>query len=405
MPYLGKINLSGRHTQSSGAAFILAQPAKRDALIAVAGGEVEVRQGEPYVVARTVDAHDAEVALQKAHSTAQDGLDIMSVLGVQDLLTRDVPYEHVVWWTGSSGLILRAVSTVRFKFNVPGMGARLVDSQGNDVTPVPKQPRHHIAYRYYRLAQSTDDLFDAYRNMYLAFESLLSSYHPKRKKEQEIAWLERALTEASASVSLNGLRLPDSPDPVRSLIDVIYKQSRLALFHAKNADKYFAPDTHSSQRELVARALPILTEIVLRMSKVWQDASRTGGFVFSGWIYSRVEALLQNDCTAFASDFDGPHNLDEADLSHPRFQSAIRLQARLAPELKRGKAPAILCSTDDSGSWAGRTVRQVDVATAGSPFVAHTLEAPLDTSGLTRFEALLHAHVLNENQPRTTFER
>jgi hypothetical protein len=39
-------------------------------------------------------------------------------------------------------------------------------------------PEHHIGFRFFRLAQVTDDLYDAYRNMYLAFEVLLSSRVP-----------------------------------------------------------------------------------------------------------------------------------------------------------------------------------------------------------------------------------
>lgn len=45
--------------------------------------------------------------------------------------------------------------------------------------------QHHIGFRYYRLAQSTEDLYDGFRNMYLAFEVLLSSKYPKVRGEQE----------------------------------------------------------------------------------------------------------------------------------------------------------------------------------------------------------------------------
>jgi hypothetical protein len=58
------------------------------------------------------------------------------------------------------------------------------DKKGNVVSPVLSPPRHHIAFRFFRLAQTSDDLFDAYRNMYLAFEALLSTKHPKPAAEE-----------------------------------------------------------------------------------------------------------------------------------------------------------------------------------------------------------------------------
>lgn len=72
---------------------------------------------------------------------------------------------------------------------------------------------HHIGFRYYRLAQSTEDLYDGFRNMYLAFEVLLSSKYPKVRGEQEIEWLERGLREATETLRLRDLVPADDPDP------------------------------------------------------------------------------------------------------------------------------------------------------------------------------------------------
>ena len=78
--------------------------------------------------------------------------------------------------------------------------------------------QHHIGFRYYRLAQSTEDLYDGFRNMYLAFEVLLSSKYPKARDEQEIEWLERGLREATESLSLGDVVPTDEPDPVAAIL-------------------------------------------------------------------------------------------------------------------------------------------------------------------------------------------
>jgi hypothetical protein len=44
------------------------------------------------------------------------------------------------------------------------------------------------------MSEITDDLFDAFRNVYLALESLLNRLQPKTPGEREGPWLRRALT-------------------------------------------------------------------------------------------------------------------------------------------------------------------------------------------------------------------
>jgi hypothetical protein len=62
------------------------------------------------------------------------------------------------------------------------------DQDGNEVPSEPIRPDYHPALRFYRLSQVTDDLYDSYRNMYLAFEMLISSRFQKGN-EQELKWL------------------------------------------------------------------------------------------------------------------------------------------------------------------------------------------------------------------------
>lgn len=48
------------------------------------------------------------------------------------------------------------------------------DAQG-DIVPDPFNvpPQHHVAYRHFRYSQAVSNVFDAYRNMFLALESPL----------------------------------------------------------------------------------------------------------------------------------------------------------------------------------------------------------------------------------------
>lgn len=266
----------------AGAAFSLSVPATEDATLSFEDAEVEVRKGQRDVVIRFGSATDANAAYLQGHTLVQQGLDLLSILGILDAVIHDAEDEHTLWWTEPDGLVMRLVSTTLLKLTVGQVKVVVHDKDGNVIPPATVQPRHHTAFRYYRLAQNTDDLFDAYRNMYLAFELLLSSSCPPAKGEREIDWLRRALHAAGSTMRLDGVGLESGSTPVESLLDAVYRDARLPLFHAKEGKEFFAPHVSASDRAAVAKALGVLTTIVLRMAEKWHDARRRGGGVFLG---------------------------------------------------------------------------------------------------------------------------
>jgi len=389
---------------SGGAAFLLASQPTKNVLLPLQRGEIELRQGNPYVVARLASVADAAEAYSLGHTLAQQGLDMMSILGIHDAVIRDADDDHLIWWTDTPGLVLRAVSTTLLKFAVAPVTLTVRDKEGNDVPPTPSHPRHHLAFRFFRLAQTTDDLFDAYRNMYLSFEALLSSQHPKPDSEREIDWLRRALRSASTVLRLDTLGVPTSPDLVEAILEMIYRDARLPLFHAKEGRAYFAPQDTPANRQAVAQALALLTNVVLRMAEAWFDARRPGGGVFFGWVYENVSAMIA-DCSAYGSSHDAPFDATEKDLSHPRFSSAMRLECRPAPEYQRGREPAILSLASGAELAKANPLRRVELASASTPFVAHMFDAPLDLTGLQEFQDLMRIRGMNTNQPRSLFRQ
>lgn len=404
MPKLGRISmlLERPVPQPGGAAFLLASRPKKDACFQIDGGEVEIRAAGAYVVARFDAAPDAASAFSLGHALVQQGLDMISIVGLGDVVIRDAQDEYLLWWTDAPGLVLRAVTTTHLRFTVGPVTLTVTDKEGNGVPPVRTHPRHHVAFRFFRLAQATDDLFDAYRNMYLAFEALLSSQHPKPSSQREIDWLRRGLRSASEALRLGALGLPASADPVEAIIEKVYRDARLPLFHAKEGQPYFAPQSTPDNRRVVVEALDLLTKIVLRMAESWFGVRRSGGGVFFGWVYDSVRQMLA-DCSAYASSDAAPFDATEQDLSHERFATAARLQSRLAPELQRGREPAVLSVATGVELAKASPLRRVDLASASTPFAAHILEEPIELTGVHHFEDIMHIRSLNTNQPRTLF--
>jgi hypothetical protein len=402
---LGNIPLvTDQKSAPCGAAFVLISPASADSILTLETAEIELRRGQRDVVVRFRGAEAATETFQSGHQLAQKGLDLASILGRLDTIIQDAEDEHILWWTGPKGLVVRLVSTTILRFGVGPVTVEVRDSSGNIVPPPPIHPRHHIGFRYYRLAQATDDLYDAYRNMYLAFEVLLSCRFPKEKQEQEIAWLKRGLKAASASLLLNDLVPKDALDPVEAVLETIYSDARLPLFHAKEGRDFYAPQDSPSNRKIVSKALNILTKIVLRMAEAWFDARRVGGAVMFGWVYESVASQLEK-AKILISDDVSPFDPAEANLDHPRFRNAPSISTRLVPELQRGSEPAVFGHISNDEFSTLSVLRRIDLVTAAHPYISQMLESELTLDGIARLEVLMHMRAMNLNQPKSLFRQ
>jgi hypothetical protein len=406
MARLGAISLFGpaaTSTGASGAAFTLTSAPSADASVALPGGEVEVRACQRDVVVRFSGATTAESALLQGHQFAQQALDLLSVLGRVDAVIQEAENEHLIWWSEPDGIVVRLVSTTMLRFAVGPVKFEVRDKNGNIIPPNAPQPRHHIAFRYYRLAQTTEDLYDAYRNMYLAFEVLLSNQFPMSKGEREIDWLRRALDNARSTIRLDDL-VSSGTNVIDSVLQAVYQDARLPLFHAKEGRGFFPPHDSPTDRQVVAKALAMLTQIVLRMADAWFSARRTGGGVFFSWVYENAKQMLST-CSMIATNYAGSFDASEGDLSHERFRSAIKFDTRLAPELQRGREPAFLGTVQATRLASLGEVRRIEVITSEHPYMAQLLESPLACEDAARLEVLMHVRATNLNQPKSLFRQ
>jgi hypothetical protein len=164
----------------------------------------------------------------------------MSLRGGNNLVIEGFDDNHIVWWPEPSGLVVRTVSIAPVSIDVPPVTAIVTDANGNVVPhSAPPPVVWHESFRYFRLSQTSDDLFDAYRNAYLALESVLSSIAPQHTSatgnvtEREGAWFRRALTAADQVTALAPCVPASTADPVQYLYDELYVDMRSAMSHAR----------------------------------------------------------------------------------------------------------------------------------------------------------------------------
>jgi hypothetical protein len=389
-------------TATAGAAFLLHQTPERARSDSLRDASFELQPSRHYMVVRFPKTESPADAFMQGIELAQEALDRLSVLGRGDLSLKAPDSEYIVWWIDGGKTTLRLHDIATTKMEVGPVEFKVHDKDGNEISPQRVTPDYHLALRYYRLSQITEDLYESYRNMYLAFEMLLSSRFPKGK-EREIDWLSDSPSTASVDLSLQDL-VPGKSDPVTDILNTIYKNARLPLFHAKDGRTFFLPQASSGERQVVSMALSILTKLVLRMAEKWLNSRRSGGWVNEEILHKSFQNSFQNAEMVWSIDRT-PFQSDEDTLSHPRFQNATRMSVRFAPELSVNNEPVLFGSADNQLDTGFNPVRRVDVIDLHRPLLSILLDEILDLQGIQRFEVVIPHRVIQGSQPRALFIR
>jgi hypothetical protein len=249
-----------------GAAFLLHHPSRYSARIGHALGAVELRTGAPYVLVRLDGLEAGANVRDVAWQVVQESFDIRAATHRDALATRRSEQEYLLWKRDKNECELTIVDTVESRWD---MSATLTVGDGTKEISEPQPVAYHPALRFYRFSQLSDDLFDAYRNAYLALECLISAESAIRPGESETAWLERVLASHFA----------DAVPRERSISDwvkSIYKGGRLPIFHAKVGRGFLLPQGPGrSEISTLHQSLQHLLASVLRF--------KLGDQVAGGW--------------------------------------------------------------------------------------------------------------------------
>jgi hypothetical protein len=158
-------------TWRNGAVFLLRKPAAADAVVPLDGWVTTVLGGTKAVITcGPSTATTAAESLAASLEAANKGLEYMSATGQTNSAIADVTDDNIVWWPEptSGRVTVRATTMFTFGFDVNARGV-VTDAAGNVVAPPPVAPLVHDAFRFIRICKTSDDLFDAYRNLFLAF--------------------------------------------------------------------------------------------------------------------------------------------------------------------------------------------------------------------------------------------
>lgn len=307
---------------------------------------------------------------------------------------KDPEDEYIVWWPeGTGALTIRIVSITNLTFGIRMSGIKV--SRAGEENPAPDPPATpdwHPSFRYFRLSQASDDLFDAYRNAYLALEAVLSDItpqklHPSGRRESERDWLTRALIEAKLATAGDG-----------ALADELYRGVRASLSHAKSGRDLLLP-YDNAERDKVLVSLHRIVSLYLQVAAARLEVTRHGGAVTeAGW--RRMLTPIIEDVVVSASDDESPWDKAETKLAPA---GALLRELR---RVERSVLPGPWFMMRLRWSAASRElselpfVRRVVGAHDGVAAFVTVLEERLYLGGAAVLQFEFGTRGLNANQPR-----
>lgn len=298
----------------------------------------------------------------------------------------------------------------------------VVDKNGK-VRENPPEPRHEWipAFRYYRLSQSSSDLYEAYRNLFLSFESLLYGICPVIPREGETRWFTRAMTEVMKNVPLQDYAPPNTPDPVRHLVVTQYNDVRCKMFHSK--DRGYLLPAEDLDPKIVSDAYQTLIrlwhEIVVhyyRRSigeggvtypgfKLWMDNAAALGFS----IYITIDPIQEEpNAASLLSVLIMPTHKNPTPSHLKIFLSSLKQPKYLANEVMYSGdyQPGMVLF---KGTFNRECLSKLDIVHGIGTIINNNLikvsniEDGIRPEGIDKFESDVTLRLINKSSPKTIF--
>jgi hypothetical protein len=398
---IGTLVVADRNSHlGSGGAFLLKNASKvADKYTFPNGDGVEIGPGSPYAVARFDGTADPVSTFSRAFESIHLGLDGIAAQGKTNLEIHKAFEECLLWWREKDEQVLRVSSIASFSVTMTAT-LEVRDAQGNIKPPDPvPSPLVHKSLNHYRRSQTTDALFESFREMYLAFESLLSWRIPKARRERDVDWLKRALAMADAQIDLSNKCSQKWSDIANEFYRQIYSEVRVRIFHSKDSNLNLYP-YRIADRELVENALERLGQIVIILYREWLNVRiSTGGMTNAGfdlgthWLNRSTEVLV--------SSSDLPLRTDET-LDGPEFQNSDVFSSNLAVT-ESGPGLKVIVGAVEPTNLALHQLRRFGLKFEDKLIINHRLEADLVLDCVDSFEVAFGLRLRNTYPPKSYF--
>jgi len=374
--------------------------------IATGSWEVEFLKGYSEVIARTLLMMTLEELQAGGFEAIQLALDNLSVKGIFSTYLNGPLTTSIGVYCVDSRSVAYVHSLLDFPMSVSAK-MQLIDASGKEIkSPLPPEPIWNESFRYYRLSQSSSDLFEAYRNLFLAFEALLNTICPKKDKkdsEGEVAWLRRSLTTVNSRSSLANLTPSGSGDPVEYIVISQYKNVRCKLQHAKFPAATL-PHSHLNPM-MVNQAYGELIRIWRQIAGLYLHVPTGGGVItYAGFELMIGNVFREGTTIVYTSDNSQPHK-EEAEVSLQSFPVHEFVTSNYMGQVNPGVLRLI--AHEDTASLSNhytKPIHRVYSRIQGAPFGIEYIENGLLVSGVDSWECIQDFRLINASQPNIQFK-
>lgn len=391
MAEIGSIEI--KETAQSGGVFQVTDPPdeqswvgdweERSEIELADGWQVSLRKGTDCIVVQSEENHASDEIFDKALDAATRGLDVYSLLTDYHEQTVDAHNDYIVWFVDDEGQRrLREVGTHTLKSRARAR------AKINGEYPEPTIPEWHESFRFYRLSMITEDLFDAYRNQFLAVEHVLSDIRPPEPDEGENEWMLRAFEEAHNRYDLSNYA-PDECNPVESIHGFQYEHIRCGMFHSKSGSRRLQP-RNQQDYQTVRDALTDLTKIYSKIARerYGRSPNSPGGmslYAFESslqWMKDGNPRIIlreeEHDVNS-EQTFEVPCDVDvlNAEFSHEHSRDEVMFVEAVTPV----------------ADISNTIIRQIDLVTEEDgetiPIMTRSVANVIDVSGIDLFECVM----------------
>jgi hypothetical protein len=373
---------------TAGLSLTLTKKAPESFVLGVGSDEVDVKDGSDALIVRMESASSYEDALNRGVDLAQRGLDLLAVSRATSLAVERTHTKHVVWWTSDGKLSVRCVIFFGLTFDARPASLTVKDASGRVVQPQVVPLVWHPSLRYFRLSQITGDLIDAYRNMFLALESILSDLRPPRPNEGEGVWLKAAFNDAHARYDLSHFFTAKSNDAGADLHDDFAVDARHLVNHAKVNRGTILP-LHRAHANTLQNKHQRLGGLVQYLLEKHLNLRRGTGGLFAVAFRRMVEGMAAKGLRIGVTDDGTERHEDDTEIQFSQGSQVLWSEPLPAPEYDEPSRRAFIATWDSGTLSQLQVVRQcLSSRPDGSPVSYGDLSGPMTTDGIDRLEVV-----------------
>lgn len=364
------------------------------------GWVISTVKGQSIVVARTETIYTSDVIRLSAISAIEEALDLVCFRFNDPLQLNPEDDDSVTVETVDGRRVMTCKTVAPWAMRMGPLSLTVTDAAGNIVSPVSTKPKWQPVLRYYRLSQTRDNFFDAYRYMFLALEALLSSLWPMKTKpkEREVDWLLRAVGELSKRINLTRYVNCTTGDEIQAFVDTHYVQYRLPLFHSKKSSTTL-PHEGLLESDLM-NVYTQLTRLVRESLNVFFDLQGQSG-VFTNYVFqSGINNFLETTGLYAAFTYvDGEHDVEKR-IEQAEAKELIRFgKVESEPEGNLGHR-RVIATKEMSRTCAKSEINHLGFIANDQWLITSTLDHSINLVGIDVFRFEVEFKMINLNAPK-----